>query len=91
MKTEHIIEELEDAARRLGAELRREKGDFRGGRCTIEGEMVVLLNKRHPPEVRLSVLAESLRDMPVDTVYLKPSVRAALEEEWERLSVERGA
>ena len=86
MKLERILDALEDAVQQLGITLRRETGNFRGGRCTVGEEKVVLLNKRHPPEVHLAVLAESLRGLPVDTIYLKPSVRAALEEEWERMS-----
>jgi len=44
----------------------------------------VMLNKRHPPEVHLTVLAESLRDKPVDTIFLRPAVRDALEKAWTR-------
>lgn len=82
MKTERIVEELEQVAHRLGFEVRREKGNFRGGRCTVEGEEIIMLNKRHLPEVQMVVLAHSLRDAPLDTVYLKPVVRKALEEAW---------
>jgi hypothetical protein len=41
-----------------------------------------MLNKRHLPETQLAVLAEALRDTPIDTVYLKPAVRKALEATW---------
>jgi hypothetical protein len=82
MDTSQIIDELEDVARRLGLEVRTEKGNFRGGRCTVGDETIIMLNKRHLPEVQLAVLAESLREAPLDTVYLKPAVRRALEEVW---------
>jgi len=82
METTTIIEELKQAARQLGLEVRAEKGNFRGGRCTVDGETIVMLNKRHLPETRLRVLAEALRDAPMDTVYLKPAVREALEDVW---------
>lgn len=83
MKTTTVINELEQAARQLGFEVRTEKGNFRGGRCTVEGESIIVLNKRHLPETQLMVLANALRGLPVDTVYLKPAVREALEEAWE--------
>lgn len=86
MKTTTIVEHLCEAARKLGLTVRSENGNFKGGRCMVAGEPVLMLNKRHPPEVRLAVLARGLRDLPVETIYLKPSVRAALEEEWERLA-----
>ena len=82
MKTEKVVEELEAAAQKLGYEVRVEKGNFRGGRCTLGGEAVIMLNRRHLPDVRLAVLAESLRDTPIDTVYLTPAVRRALEDAW---------
>lgn len=82
MKTETILGALKDAAGRLGLAVREEKGNFQGGRCVVAGEPVVMLNKRHLPEVRLSVLARALRSEPVDTVYLRPAVRQALEDLW---------
>lgn len=84
MKTERIIAELKEAAAQLGFEVRTEKGNFRGGRCRVEGEEIIMLNKRHLPEAQLVVLAGSLRDLPVDEIFLKPAVRTALEEAWEQ-------
>lgn len=82
MKTTQIVNELKQAAYQLGYEVRVEKGNFRGGRCSIEGESIIMLNKRHLPEVQLAVLADALRDTRIDTIYLKPAVRQALEEAW---------
>jgi hypothetical protein len=82
MDTTTIIEELEDVAERLGFDVRAEKGNFRGGRCIVGGEELIMLNKRHQPETQLVVMAEALRDAPLDTIYLKPAVRQALEETW---------
>jgi hypothetical protein len=85
MDTTTIIEELEDVAGRLGFEVRIEKGNFRGGQCIIGGEELIMLNKRHQPETRLVVLAEALRDAPLDTIYMKPAVRQVLEDTWAQL------
>ncbi|MEF8817564.1 MAG: hypothetical protein V5A20_12630 [Salinibacter sp.] len=82
MDTTTIIDELEDVAGRLGIEVRAEPGNFRGGRCVVEGEEVIMLNTNDLPETRLVVLAEALREAPLDTIYLKPVVRRALEEAW---------
>lgn len=82
MKTERIIDELIEAAGQLGFEVRREKGNFRGGRCVKGDDALIMLNKRHLPETQLAVLAEALRETPIDTVYLKPAVRQALETMW---------
>jgi hypothetical protein len=85
MDTTTILEELEDAAGRLGFEVRTEKGNFRGGRCIMGDDELIMLNKRHQPETQLVVLAEALRDAPLDTIYLKPAVREALEDTWAQL------
>ncbi|GIV59374.1 hypothetical protein GQ464_006725 [Rhodocaloribacter litoris] len=82
MKLQQIVRELEDAVRRMGVQVRCEQGHFRGGYCKVGEEEVVVLNKRHPPEVHLAVLADALRELPVETVFLKPAVRAALEAAW---------
>ncbi len=84
MKVQQIVSELEDAARRLGIQVRREKGSFRGGYCTRNDEELLMLNRNHPPEAHLAILAEALRSLPVDSVYLKPAVRRALEDSWAR-------
>lgn len=89
MKTETLVNKLAEAARQLGQTVRFERGRFRGGRCMVAGEEVIMLNKSHAPEVQLAVLAESLRDLPVDTIYMKPAVRAGLEETWERHAPKR--
>lgn len=82
MDTTTIIDELEGVAQQLGLEVRAEKGNFRGGRCVVEDEELIMLNKRHQPETQLVVMAEALRDAPLDTIYLKPAVRQALEDAW---------
>ncbi len=88
MDTTTILDELEDAAERLGVEVRTEKGNFRGGRCIVGGEELIMLNTRHQPETQLVVMAEALRDAPLDTIYLKPAVRDALEDTWAALDAE---
>lgn len=84
MKTKQIVKELEAAVRQLGVKVRVEGGSFRGGYCKRGEEELLVLNKRHPPEMHLAVLAESLRVLPVETIFLRPSVRNALEEMWAR-------
>lgn len=82
MKTHDVVRALEQTAAQLGVAVRRERGPFRGGYCTVNGRGLIVLNRQHPPEVMLAVLAEGLRHLPVDTVYLRPAVRKALEEAW---------
>ena len=87
MKTIQIVKELETAVEQLGLRVRREKGNFRGGHCVRNDEEFLMLNRVHPPEVHLVVLADALKTMDVDSVYLKPLVRQALEDAWARNDV----
>ena len=87
MKTVQIVKELEAAVEQLGLRVRREKGNFRGGYCVRNEEEFLMLNRVHPPEVHLAVLADALKTMDVDSVYLRPLVRQALEDAWARNAV----
>ena len=82
MKPPQIVEALMQAVRQFGLEVRMEKGNFQGGRCTVGDEDFVVLNKRHAPERHLLVLADALRDLPVESIFLRPAVRDALEDAW---------
>ncbi len=83
MKPPAVVTALEDALRQLGVRVRRERGTFRGGLCTVDGEAFVVLNKLHPPEAQVGVLAAALREHGgVDELYLRPAVRTALEDAW---------
>lgn len=84
MKTENLIEQLEIELSKVGVRVRREKGNFRGGWCTVNDEELLVLNKRQSAETQFAILAESLRDYPLESVYLKPGLRSALEEQWAR-------
>ena len=85
MKPAAVVRELEDALRRLDVRVRRERGSFRGGLCTVAGREVVVLNKLHPAETQVMVLAEAVRALPHDALYLRPAVRAALDDAWSQL------
>lgn len=44
---------------------------------------MVVLNRQHPPEAQVVALAAALRQLGrVDELYLRPAVRAALEDTW---------
>lgn len=83
MKPEQLARAFEAAAQQLGVRVRRERGTFAGGLCVVEGETVIVLNRRHTADVHAAVLAASLRSLPVDQIYLRPAVRDALEALWE--------
>lgn len=83
MKAKKIVQELEEAARQLGLEIRKGKGSFRGGLCIISGQETIVLNKLHVPEVHVTILAESLKNYSLEAIELKPPVQKALQDAWD--------
>jgi hypothetical protein len=85
MKHEDIIQDLHEVAVQLGVTIRYERGDFEGGYCVLRAQKMLLINKRLMPARKAAVLAAALRDIGLEDVYLKPALRAYIEDEVARL------
>jgi hypothetical protein len=85
MKQEEMIQELQDVARQLGITVRFDQGNFEGGYCILKAQRLLLLNKRLLPVRKAAVLARALREIGLDNVFLKPAVRAYIEDEIARV------
>lgn len=72
---ESLINELKDLAYQLGATVRFEKGDFRGGYCILKESKVVVINKNANEQRRANILASALKDLGIDSIYVSPKVR----------------
>ncbi len=72
---ESLINELKDLAYQLGATVRFEKGDFRGGYCILNESKVVVINKSANDQRRANILASALKDLGIDSIYVSPKVR----------------
>lgn len=81
MKHEELIEELQSVAQQLGITVRYEKGDFEGGYCILREQKMLLINKRLMPVRRASVLALALREIGMENVFLRPALRAYIDDE----------
>jgi hypothetical protein len=81
MKHEDLIEELQTAATQLNVTIRYERGDFEGGYCILRDQRLLLVNRRLMPSRKASVLAVALQEIGLNDVYLKPAVRAFIEDE----------
>lgn len=81
MKHEELVAELEELARRLGVTVRYEKGDFEGGFCILRDQRLVLVNKKLTPQRKATVLALAMQDLGLDSVFVKPALRAYIEDE----------
>ncbi len=81
MKPEERIAELEHLARQLGVTIRYEKGDFEGGFCILKDQKIILVNRKLIPNRKASVLALALAELGLDAVFIKPALRAFIEDE----------
>jgi len=73
---------MEQALLRLGVEIRREPlvegARLTGGLCTLSGRPVLILPDDASLPERLAVLADALRRLPTDDLWLAPAVRRIL-------------
>jgi hypothetical protein len=80
-----ILAGLEDLAERMGLKVRYERlGDdevnVRSGRCRLRGEEIILMDRRLRPAGRIEILRRELGSMDLADIFIKPYLRAILEE-----------
>lgn len=80
---EDVIEELKALAAQLGATIRFEKGDFKGGYCLLKDSKVIVINKLANTQRKAIILSEALKDLGVEQIYLTPRIREIIEQMYE--------
>jgi hypothetical protein len=77
---EEIIQDLKALAAQLGAEVRFEKGDFKGGYCILKDNKVIVVNKLANLQRKVMILSAALKELGVEQIYLTPKIREVIEE-----------
>jgi len=77
---EEIIQDLKALALQLGAEVRFEKGDFKGGYCLLKENKVIVINKMMNLQRKVMILSAALKELGVDQIYLNPRMREIIDE-----------
>ena len=77
---EEIIQDLKSVASQLGASVRFEKGDFKGGYCLLKESKVIVINKNANLQRKAMILSVALKELGVDEIYLNPKLRELIEE-----------
>jgi len=77
---EEIIQDLKSVASQLGASVRFEKGDFKGGYCLLKESKVIVINKNANLQRKAMILSVALKELGVDEIYLNPKIRELIEE-----------
>lgn len=77
---EEILQDLKALALQLGAEVRFEKGDFKGGYCLLKESKVIVINKMANHQRKAMILASALKELGIDEIYLTPKLREFIDE-----------
>lgn len=80
-----LVDELAEAAKRIGLEVRRERilrevgYRARGGACRLREKDLIILDRDLPAADQIEVLAEVLRERNLEEIYLSPAARRVLQ------------
>jgi len=77
---EDILNDLKSLANQMGAKVRFEKGDFKGGYCLLKENKVIVLNKISNLQRKVITLAAALKELGADDIYMPPKLREIIEE-----------
>lgn len=77
---EKILEELRQLVTEMGATVRFEKGDFKGGYCVLKESKLIIINKNAHVRRKIVILGEALRELGIENVFITPRLREIIEE-----------
>jgi|GEM_PF-1073166 hypothetical protein len=79
-----LVDELTEAATRLGLEVRRERilreVDYRARdwACRLREKYLIIIDRDQPPSEQIELLVEALSDCDLEQLYLSPEARIAI-------------
>lgn len=77
---ESILADLKSVANEMGAKVRFERGDFKGGYCLLKESKVIVINKLATFQRKVITLSAALKELGVEDIYLTPRLREVIEE-----------
>ena len=77
---EEFIQDLKVLAVQLGAEVRFEKGNFKGGYCILKESKVIVINKMANLQRKAMILSLALKELGIDEVFMTPRLRELITE-----------
>jgi hypothetical protein len=81
---ETLLQDLKSVATQMGAKVRFERGDFKGGYCLMKDSKVIVINKLSNMQRKVMILAAALNELGIDDMYMTPRLRELIEELDER-------
>lgn len=77
---ENVLQDLKSLANQMGAKVRFERGDFKGGYCIVKESKVIVINKLANLQRKVITLAAALKELGIEEIYLPPKIREVIEE-----------
>ncbi len=77
---ERLLQDLRQIAQEMGAKVRFERGDFKGGYCILKDDRTIVINKLSTLQRKVIILTNALKELGVDDKYLTPKIREVIEE-----------
>jgi hypothetical protein len=81
MTAEVLLEELKALALTVGVKVRFETGNFDGGYCLLREERLLVINRRSNVTRKIRTLALGLSEYGLDSTFVPPAVREAIDDE----------
>ncbi len=77
---EAILQDLKSIAAEMGAKVRFERGDFKGGYCILQESKVIVINKLSSLQRKIAILSSALTQLGAEDIYIPPKIREIIEE-----------
>lgn len=75
-----ILQDLKQLAQEMGAKVRFERGDFKGGYCILREDKTIVINKLSTLQKKIMILTAALKDLGIKEHYIQPRIREIIEE-----------
>jgi len=77
---EHILQDLKSIAAEMGAKVRFERGDFKGGYCLVQESKIIVINKLSSLQKKVAILSSALTQLGAENIYIPPKIREVIDE-----------
>ena len=77
---ESILQDLKLLAQEMGAKVRFERGDFKGGYCLLREDKTIVINKLSTLQKKIMILTTALKDLGINDHYIQPKIREIIDE-----------
>ncbi|MBU0474518.1 MAG: hypothetical protein KKF62_10170 [Bacteroidetes bacterium] len=77
---ETVLQDLKSIATEMGAKVRFERGDFKGGYCLLLESKVIVINKLSSLQKKVAILSSALTQLGAENIYIPPRIREIIDE-----------